>query len=275
MNPPESFEFTKPQLWPEWKQRFERYRIATKLNKEDNEIQISTLMYSMGKQAEHIYNSFTGVKEGKDDYETILEQFDAYFVPKRNIIHERARFYQRRQNAGESVEAFIRSLYELAENCEFSHTRDEQIRDRLVIGLQDKHVSQSLQMKAGLDLQSAIEMARQAELVKKQNMERDLMRQNRSMRCDGKITDEGIGIKDSHSQLNNNNNNSCVVGAIESMLKNRNVLQEVRNVEIVLKWGILLSYVELKLCKRKLLVNFYENRTNLSNNGMKLSFWAQ
>ena len=113
MNPPESFEFTKPQLWPEWKQRFEPYRTATKLNKEDDEIQISTLIYSMGTQAEHIYKSFTGTKECKEDYETILEQFDAYFIPKKNIIHERAQFYQRKQHTGESVEAFIRSLYDM------------------------------------------------------------------------------------------------------------------------------------------------------------------
>ena len=119
INPPENFEFTKPQLSPEWKQRFTRYRIAAKLNKEDDEIQISTLIYSMGKQAEHVYKSFT-LEEGKEDSETILGCFDAYFVPKRNVLHERARFRQRRQLAGESVEAFIRSLYELAENCDFA-----------------------------------------------------------------------------------------------------------------------------------------------------------
>lgn len=38
----------------------------------------------------------------------------------------------------------------------------------MVIGLLDKNLSQPLQMKVGLDLQSAIEMARQAELVKSQ-----------------------------------------------------------------------------------------------------------
>ena len=35
------------------------YRIATKLNKEDNEIQVGTLIYSMGKQAEHVYITLT------------------------------------------------------------------------------------------------------------------------------------------------------------------------------------------------------------------------
>ena len=39
----------------------------------------------MGKQAEHIYKSFTLEKKDEEDYETILERFDAYFVPKRNV----------------------------------------------------------------------------------------------------------------------------------------------------------------------------------------------
>ena len=45
----------------------------------------------MGKQAEHVYSSFNDVKEGKADYGTIIERFETYFVPKRNVIHERAR----------------------------------------------------------------------------------------------------------------------------------------------------------------------------------------
>ena len=54
------------------------------------------------------------------------------------------------------------------------------------------------------------------------------------MKCnDDDIADAGIGTKDTHYR-HNNNNNRCVVGAIESMLKSHNAQQEVRNVESVL-----------------------------------------
>lgn len=66
------------------------------------------------------------------------------------------------------MEAFIRNLYELAEHCEFGTRRDEQIRDRIVIGILDKSLSQKLQMKSDLTLDTAIQMARQSELVKVQ-----------------------------------------------------------------------------------------------------------
>lgn len=44
-------------------QRFARYRTATKLSKEDKEVQISTLIYAKGIEAENIFKSFTFTAE--------------------------------------------------------------------------------------------------------------------------------------------------------------------------------------------------------------------
>ena len=60
----------------------------------------------------------------------------------------------------------MRALYELAETCEFGNSKQEQRRDRLVIGILDKELSQRLQMKAQLTLDTAVEMAHHSELVK-------------------------------------------------------------------------------------------------------------
>ncbi|KAK3106947.1 hypothetical protein FSP39_003645 [Pinctada imbricata] len=167
-NPPETFDFSKPSDWPEWKQRFLRYRTASKLHKEDEDIQISSLIYVMGLQAEHVFKSFVySVDEDQTKYEDVMKKFDSYFVPKRNVIHERAKFHMRTQGQGESVETFIGSLHELAEHCEFDN-KSEVIRDRLVIGIRDKEVSEKLQLQADLTLDKACEMARNSELVKSQ-----------------------------------------------------------------------------------------------------------
>jgi hypothetical protein len=97
-NPPESFPFDKPSEWPEWKARFSRYRIASKLTSEDGLVQVSSLIYAMGSEAEHIYKTFKFAKTGDDEkYDLVLDKFDGHFVPKRNIIHERAKFHQRSQ----------------------------------------------------------------------------------------------------------------------------------------------------------------------------------
>ena len=122
--PPESFCFERPGEWTEWKKRFARYRTATKLDKEDGPVQVSTLVYALGKEAESILGSFT-YNEGEDesDYDTVLAKFEAYFIPRRNVIHERACFNQRMQRPGERAETFIRALYELSENCVFGINR--------------------------------------------------------------------------------------------------------------------------------------------------------
>ena len=49
-DPPEKFDITKPDSWPDWRQRFGRFRFASKLNKDDEETQISALIYSMGRR---------------------------------------------------------------------------------------------------------------------------------------------------------------------------------------------------------------------------------
>ena len=41
------------------------------------------------------------------------------------------------------MEAFVRNPYELAEHCEFGTQRDEQMRDRIVIGILDKSLSKA------------------------------------------------------------------------------------------------------------------------------------
>ena len=156
LDPPEKLDFAKPQEWPDWKQRFEQFRCATKLNEEDKVLQINALVYTMGKEAEHIFKVFTFTSGDEKKYAKVIEKFDEHFVPKRNIIHERACFHRPVQTEGETVEAFIRNLYELAEHCEFGTQRDEQIRDRIVIGSLDKSLSQKLQMKSDLNLDTAI-----------------------------------------------------------------------------------------------------------------------
>ncbi|CAL9685243.1 unnamed protein product [Knipowitschia caucasica] len=167
--PPENFNFEKPGEWPSWRQRFARFRSASKLSLEDADVQVSTLIYAMGNEAENIFKTFTFTEEeDENDYETVLEKFDEYFIPKRNTIHERACFYQRQQKPGEMAETFIRALHELSENCEFGDKKNEHIRDKLVVGIRDKDLSRKLQLTSDLTLEKAVLMVRQAEEVAQQ-----------------------------------------------------------------------------------------------------------
>ena len=167
--PPEQFNFAKPAEWPKWIRRYSRYRIASGLDKKSDEIQVNSLLYTMGDEADNIMISFVfSPPEDSGKYEKVKEKFDSHFVVKRNTIYERAKFNQRVQGTDEPVESFITSLYCLVEYCEYGTLRDEMIRDRLVVGLQNAKLSEKLQMDAKLNLETAVNMARQSESIHKQ-----------------------------------------------------------------------------------------------------------
>ena len=74
-------------------------------------------------------------------YSVVEGKFESHFVPRRNVIFERAKFNQRRQEDGETVDAFITDLYRLAEYCDYKVLQGEMIRDRIVVGIRDsQHV---------------------------------------------------------------------------------------------------------------------------------------
>ena len=166
--PPEPFNFAKPEEWTKWIRQFERFRVASGLDTKEEPAQVNMLIYSMGDQADDILKSFhLSEAEGKQ-YATVKMKFDNHFVKRRNIIYERARFNRRKQEEGETVDAFITSLYTLAEHCKYDALHDEMIRDRIVVGISNATLSEKLQLDHELTLEKAITAARQSETVHKQ-----------------------------------------------------------------------------------------------------------
>ena len=175
LDPPQKFSF-KAEEWPAWITEFRRFRNAAKLSKESGEVQRDTLLYVMGPDSEKIFRSLKfekvtingdEVQEVDTDFETLVAKFNDYFVVKKNVIHERSKLQQRRQQEGETIEEFYRSLKELALHCGYQD-EDDQIRDRLVVGLQDPRLQEKLQLMPDLTLSKALEVSRQHEQVKKQ-----------------------------------------------------------------------------------------------------------
>ena len=127
-------------------------------------------------QSSHLHNgkrSRTRVQvfylDGNDTkFDMILAKFDEHFVPKQNISHKQASFHQRIQKQGKTVKLFIQSLYELSKHCDFGDSHNQQIRDRIVIGILDKGLLQKLQLKSDLTLEVPIQIAHQSEMVKSQ-----------------------------------------------------------------------------------------------------------
>lgn len=98
-------------------------------------------------------------------YNTVKEKLEGHFMVRRNVIFERAKFNQRQQEQGATVDSFITALHCLSEHCGYGLLRGEMVRDRLVVGLRDKKLLEQLQLDSELTLERAVTRTRHSESV--------------------------------------------------------------------------------------------------------------
>ncbi|UYV79585.1 hypothetical protein LAZ67_17003172 [Cordylochernes scorpioides] len=181
IQPPETFDFSTPNEWPKWRKRFERYLVVSGMKKKEEADKIDLFMYLMGDRADDIFRTFKFEKEEEaTKIDSVLKAFDSHFCVRKNIIYERAKFNSRIQEDREPVDEFITSLYKLADSCEFEGLHEQLIRDRIVVGVRDKALSERMQLDSELTLEKAVKMVRQQEAVRQQQV--DLQRPSTSQK---------------------------------------------------------------------------------------------
>ena len=162
---PTAFSFDTPDYWPKWRRHFKQYCLASGLSKEPEEHQINTLLYCLGKEGKDILTSTNISEDDRKKYDCVLASFDGVFKVRKNVIIERAKFNKCSQLPDEPAEQFIANLYNLASDCNFGDLKNELIRDRIVVGIQDASLSERLQMDPELTLEKAKTLVRQREAV--------------------------------------------------------------------------------------------------------------
>ena len=120
----------------------------------------------MGDTVDDLLLSFDLSEADRKKYKPVKDKFDSHFVIKKNVIYERAKFNTRSQKEGEPVDSFVTDLYTLAEFCNFGNLRKELIRDRLVVGILNKQLSEKLRLDIDLTLEKVIIQPRQKETIK-------------------------------------------------------------------------------------------------------------
>ena len=177
--PPGLLEIDSAQLaetWRAWIDSWTHYARATKLDQEKEEIQVSTLLTCIGREARRVYKTFTwDTSESKNSIKTVISKFESYCLPRKNVPFERFKFNKRQQQTEESIDNYITELRQLASTCEFdTQTPDEVLRDRLIFGIHDNKVRERLLRCELLDLNRTIEICRAAETSQAQMRELDV-----------------------------------------------------------------------------------------------------
>ena len=126
----------------------------------------------MGEKGREVYYTFTFTDDTEAmGFDTVLQRFDAYFAPKKNISYLQCRFFSCNQLQGQNIDDFVTELKSRAAHREFQTLKDSLIKDKLVIGINDKKVLERLLREKDLDLEKAIQICRADEEVKEQSHE--------------------------------------------------------------------------------------------------------
>ncbi|XP_041980898.1 uncharacterized protein LOC121734382 [Aricia agestis] len=151
--------------WEKWKKSFSIYYEACELSKKDHKVQINILLHVIGDKCREVSEQFTG--ESKTLKE-LLDKFDKFFIPKKNLAVERQKFFRRDQKELESIEQYAFELNKIASKCEFQNLQDDLVCSRLICGIQDVALSERLLREPEITLPKAIDICRLAEMSRMQ-----------------------------------------------------------------------------------------------------------
>lgn len=84
--------------------------------------------------------------------------------PKSLEVVERAKFYSRHQNGGETAAAFALALRQLAQLCNFGEQLDSHLRDRFIMGLENEEMKRVIIRSNPDTFDKAISIAQTTEL---------------------------------------------------------------------------------------------------------------
>ena len=100
--------------------------------------------------------------------EKIMEQFEAYFNPRKNITYSRFKFFTYHQEIGQSFDDYTNELKKLSSDFELEGLRESPLRDMLIIGLNNKKLQERLLRESNLDLNKTVEICRIVEVTHSQ-----------------------------------------------------------------------------------------------------------
>jgi hypothetical protein len=162
--------------WKKFRQRFEIYLQASGKSNKPEKLKTSVLLHVIGEEGLEVYNTFQfDAPDGDNDpsmtLQTVIDKFEEYCNPKRNVTLERFYFNQCTQVSDETVDHFVTRVKKLSQNCAYGDLKDSLIMDRIICGLYDNTTRERLLRTVNLDLETCINICRAAESVKIQSQQ--------------------------------------------------------------------------------------------------------
>ena len=170
LKPPHYMDFTSTvnvsDNWKKFKQRYEMYMKATEKDKKAEDIQVATLLTMIGEQGMDIYNSFEWREaDDKNKINTVLQKFDGYCEPIKNVTFERHKFNTCVQGQM-NIDQYVTELRKRLKTREFGELENGLIKDRIICGISENTVRECLLREPDLTLDKALSICRAAEATR-------------------------------------------------------------------------------------------------------------
>ena len=94
--------------------------LASGAAEKDQSVQCVTLLHMIGEESLDIYNTFTFSQDEVNKIQPLIQKFDPYFAPKKNITYQRHLFHTGTKN-GRSFDNFLIDIKNEAKICEFGN----------------------------------------------------------------------------------------------------------------------------------------------------------
>ena len=163
-----SFDGNTSENWRRFKQQFDIYITASGSEQKDDAVKIAILLNFAGEDAIEVFNTFQFAEGDEKKLNKVLEQFEQYCNPRKNVVFERHQFWQITQKDSETVDQFVTRLKNKVKSCEYPSPVDDMVRDKFVFSIRDLQVKERLLREEKLTLEKAISMARASEASKEQ-----------------------------------------------------------------------------------------------------------
>ena len=139
---------------------FERFDLLKTTNADISANPVPFLLTYLGKRAYKLLKDLVFPKNPKDLKTAEIQKFLVdHLVPSNYEVHERAIFNSLIRKHNQSVKEFILDLQKQAMKCNFDSQLENQLRDRLVAGINDNEIKRKFLRESSLTLQKAKEIA--------------------------------------------------------------------------------------------------------------------
>ena len=103
------------EKWSEWKEMWEHYSVASKVNKEEGDVQVAAFLTAIGPKARKVFQIWNLSPIERKDIKGAID-FDNYCNPRKNIPFEHYLFNSWQQEAGKSLDRDVTALRQIADS---------------------------------------------------------------------------------------------------------------------------------------------------------------